>query len=64
MGDVCRIIQRSFPPLRALSRRVSLHTLVANLSALADNMIRKEDEGYKSYDHHLLPSLSMRLNSS
>ena len=23
-----------------------------------------EDDVYKSYDHHLLPSLSMRLNSS
>ena len=45
MGDVCPIIQRGIPPLRALSRRVSLPILVANLSALADNMIRKEDEG-------------------
>ena len=45
MGDVCPIIQQGIPPLRTLSRRVSLHTLVANLSALADNMIRKEDEG-------------------
>lgn len=45
MGDVCLIIQQGFPPLRISKRRVSLPALTANLAALADDMIRKEDEG-------------------